>query len=145
LQSYSGSFLNGRCRYFIAYGFLNQYGVRNLFCLAGKTMTTQLSKDPLHGITLEALLNTLVDRYGWAELAKRININCFKSDPSIKSSLKFLRRTPWARKEVEDLYIESLHEQDDIKEDAGAENPWANWQGRINVNAAISSDSIKRR
>lgn len=93
-------------------------------------MTTQPSKDPLHGITLEVLLNTLVDRYGWAELAKRININCFKSDPSIKSSLKFLRRTPWARKEVEDLYIESLHEQDDIKEDAGAENPWANWQGK---------------
>jgi uncharacterized protein (DUF2132 family) len=109
---------------------LNQYGVRNLLCLAGKTMTTQPSKDPLHGITLEVLLNTLVDRYGWAELAKRININCFKSDPSIKSSLKFLRRTPWARKEVEDLYIESLHEQDDIKEDAGAENPWANWQGK---------------
>ncbi len=68
----------------------------------------QPSKDPLHGITLEALLNALVAKYGWAELAKRININCFKSDPSIKSSLKFLRRTPWARKEVEDLYIDSL-------------------------------------
>lgn len=91
-------------------------------------MTTQPSKDPLHGITLEALLNTLVERYGWAELAKRININCFKSDPSIKSSLKFLRRTPWARKEVEDLYIDSLHEQENLKDDTGAENPWANWQ-----------------
>ena len=59
------------------------------------------SKDPLHGVTLEALLNALVARYGWAEMARQVNINCFKSDPSIKSSLKFLRRTPWARKEVE--------------------------------------------
>ena len=57
----------------------------------------QHPNDPLHGITLEALLNALVARYGWAELAKRININCFKSEPSIKSSLKFLRRTPWAQ------------------------------------------------
>jgi uncharacterized protein (DUF2132 family) len=93
-------------------------------------MTHQPSKDPLHGVTLEALLNTLVGKYGWAELAKRININCFKSDPSIKSSLKFLRRTPWARKEVEDLYIDSLHELDDIQDEASAENPWANWQGK---------------
>ncbi|EOE3761930.1 VF530 family DNA-binding protein, partial [Klebsiella pneumoniae] len=59
------------------------------------------SKDPLHGVTLEALLNALVARYGWAEMARQVNINCFISDPSIKSSLKFLRRTPWARKEVE--------------------------------------------
>lgn len=56
------------------------------------------SKDPLHGVTLEALLTDLVARYGWDELARHIKINCFKSDPSIKSSLKFLRRTPWARK-----------------------------------------------
>lgn len=68
-------------------------------------MTNPGSKDPLHGITLEALLNALVARYGWAELAQRVNINCFKSDPSIKSSLKFLRRTPWARAEVEALYL----------------------------------------
>ncbi|GAA3526394.1 VF530 family protein [Zobellella aerophila] len=61
--------------------------------------------NPLHGITLEALLTELVQRYGWPELARRVNINCFKSDPSIKSSLKFLRRTPWARKEVEELYL----------------------------------------
>ncbi|WP_368750714.1 VF530 family DNA-binding protein, partial [Klebsiella pneumoniae] len=51
------------------------------------------SKDPLHGVTLEALLNALVARYGWAEMARQVNINCFKSDPTIKSSLKFLRRT----------------------------------------------------
>lgn len=91
-------------------------------------MTTQLSKDPLHGITLEALLTTLVERYGWAELAKHVNINCFKSDPSIKSSLKFLRRTPWARKEVEELYIDSLQDLRHTKENAPTENPWANWQ-----------------
>lgn len=88
----------------------------------------QPSKDPLHGVTLEALLNALVARYGWAGLAQRININCFKSDPSIKSSLKFLRRTPWARKEVEELYIDSLSETDTAKEDVPADNPWANWQ-----------------
>lgn len=90
----------------------------------------QPSKDPLHGVTLEALLNALVARYGWAGLAQRININCFKSDPSIKSSLKFLRRTPWARKEVEELYIDSLSEADTAKEDLPADNPWANWQNK---------------
>lgn len=89
----------------------------------------QPSKDPLHGITLEALLNALVTKYGWAELAKRVNINCFKSDPSIKSSLKFLRRTPWARSEVEALYIDSLDDRSSPDNDE-AENPWANWQGK---------------
>ena len=64
-------------------------------------------RDPLHGITLEVILNRLVDTYGWDGLAKRVAINCFKSDPSINSSLKFLRKTPWARKEVEDLYVKS--------------------------------------
>lgn len=93
-------------------------------------MTGQHPNDPLHGVTLEALLNNLVDRYGWAELAKRININCFKSDPSIKSSLKFLRRTPWARKEVEELYIDSLQHEPEPEPKAAAENPWANWQGK---------------
>ena len=90
----------------------------------------QPSKDPLHGITLEALLNALVAKYGWAELAKRININCFKSDPSIKSSLKFLRRTPWARKEVEDLYIDSLGDSTSTATALSAESPWANWQNK---------------
>jgi uncharacterized protein (DUF2132 family) len=64
-------------------------------------------KDPLHGMTLEAILNVLVAKYGWDGLAKRININCFKNDPSVKSSLTFLRKTPWARTEVEDLYVAS--------------------------------------
>ena len=90
----------------------------------------QPSKDPLHGITLEALLNVLVAKYGWAELAKRINIHCFKSDPSIKSSLKFLRRTPWARKEVEDLYIDSLGDSTSTATPLSAESPWANWQNK---------------
>lgn len=67
-------------------------------------MNAHISKDPLHGVTLEMQVNALVDRYGWAELAQRININCFKNEPSVKSSLKFLRRTPWARAEVEALY-----------------------------------------
>ena len=68
----------------------------------------QHPNDPLHGITLEALLNALVARYGWAELAKRININCFKSEPSIKSSLK--------------------SDTDTAKAEAPADNPWAHWQ-----------------
>ena len=65
-------------------------------------------KNPLHGVTLETILSRLVDQFGWDQLAKLIDINCFKNDPSIKSSLKFLRRTPWARKKVEDLYLLTL-------------------------------------
>jgi len=61
--------------------------------------------DPLHGITLEKILTELVEYYGWDKLGRIINIRCFNSDPSIKSSLQFLRRTPWARNKVEDLYL----------------------------------------
>lgn len=68
-------------------------------------MSDQKSKDPLHGVTLEQILNSLVDFYGWDELGQRIDIRCFNSDPSVKSSLKFLRKTPWARKQVEALYL----------------------------------------
>lgn len=68
-------------------------------------MTTTSSKDPLHGITLEMILSYLVQRMGWKEMAELIDINCFKKDPSVQSSLKFLRKTPWARKKVEDLYL----------------------------------------
>lgn len=64
--------------------------------------------DPLHGKTLEAILNFLVEKYGWEEMGDRIRINCFLKDPSIKSSLTFLRKTPWARKKVEELYIFSV-------------------------------------
>ncbi|ARU87550.1 VF530 family DNA-binding protein [Pseudomonas sp. M30-35] len=68
---------------------------------------TQTPKNPLHGVTLEAILNQLVATYGWDGLALRIDIRCFKSDPSIKSSLTFLRKTPWAREKVEALYIKA--------------------------------------
>ena len=63
------------------------------------------ANNPLHGIKLEALLTDLVDHYGWEELGERINIRCFTHDPSIKSSLKFLRKTQWARDKVEYLYL----------------------------------------
>ena len=68
-------------------------------------MTLPQPNNPLHGITLEMILNQLVDQYGWEELGRRIRIKCFTDDPSIKSSLSFLRRTPWARKKVEELYL----------------------------------------
>jgi len=71
-------------------------------------MTDFQSKDPLHGVTLEMLLMRLVQQYGWRKLAELIPIRCFYHEPSIKSSLKFLRRTPWARKQVEALYLESV-------------------------------------
>ncbi len=64
--------------------------------------------NPLHGIKLEMILNSLVEHFGWDELSNRINIRCFYSDPSIKSSLIFLRKTPWARKKVENLYLSIL-------------------------------------
>ena len=66
------------------------------------------SKDPLHGITLQSILEKLVDHYGFDTLSELIPIKCFTSNPSIKSSLTFLRKTDWARKKVEDLYIKSL-------------------------------------
>ena len=69
---------------------------------------TEQWKDPLHGVTLEIMLIKLVDYYGWEDLGSRIKINCFISDPSINSSLKFLRKTPWARKKVERLYLRYL-------------------------------------
>ncbi|MBI9109162.1 MAG: DUF2132 domain-containing protein [Spirochaetales bacterium] len=68
--------------------------------------------NPLHGVTLEKILNSLVEHYGWKELGMYIDINCFNFDPSIKSSLKFLRKNPWARKKVENLYIKHLEEYD---------------------------------
>ncbi len=65
--------------------------------------------NPLHGLTLENILTRLVEHYGWERLGQRIQIKCFNNDPSIKSSLKFLRATPWARKQVEDFFI--LHQR----------------------------------
>ena len=73
-------------------------------------MSNQQPNNALHGITLEKIVQSLFDRYGWNELGKRVNIRCFKNDPSVKSSLKFLRKTPWARSKVEALYIATLKE-----------------------------------
>jgi uncharacterized protein (DUF2132 family) len=64
--------------------------------------------DPLHGITLKAMIEHLVERYGWNGLGERIDIRCFTHDPSVTSSLKFLRKTPWARAKVESLYLHSV-------------------------------------
>ena len=68
-------------------------------------MSTDQPNSPLHGITLEMIVTRLVGHYGWENLGRKITINCFKKDPSIKSSLTFLRKTPWARKKVENLYL----------------------------------------
>ncbi|MFA5170065.1 MAG: VF530 family protein [Sulfuriferula sp.] len=67
------------------------------------------AQDPLHGVTLEMILTQLVAHYGWAEMGQQINIRCFTHDPSIKSSLKFLRRTPWARAKVEAWYVDAVN------------------------------------
>ncbi len=74
-------------------------------------MVSPASKDPLHGVTLEQIVTRLVERYGFAELGAEIPVRCFLFDPSVSSSLKFLRRTPWARKKVEELYVRSLSAQ----------------------------------
>ena len=74
-------------------------------------MENSQPNNPLHGITLETMLTQLVEQYGWDELGRRIPIRCFNENPSIKSSLKFLRQTAWARKKVEDLYLRSITKQ----------------------------------
>ena len=78
-------------------------------------MPDEQPNNPLHGTTLEVVVTQLVDYYGWEELAQRVNINCFKKDPSVKSSLKFLRKTPWAREKVESLYIATFTRADPWK------------------------------
>jgi uncharacterized protein (DUF2132 family) len=72
------------------------------------TPSTNQHNNPLHGITLEQIVTDLANYHGWNGLAKHIPVNCFSNDPSIKSSLKFLRRTPWARDKVEELYLQML-------------------------------------
>jgi len=74
------------------------------------TMTAPIQhpRDPLHGITLETILNTLVQRHGWSEMARRVPIRCFMFNPTVKSSLTFLRKTPWARTKVENWFIGEL-------------------------------------
>ncbi|VAW55017.1 hypothetical protein MNBD_GAMMA06-1388 [hydrothermal vent metagenome] len=76
-------------------------------------MNKQQVNNPLHGKTLEYIMNALIENYGWDGLAWRIDLQCFSSNPSVKSSLKFLRKTPWARKKVENLYITMLRKKND--------------------------------
>ena len=77
---------------------------------------TEQKNNPLHGVSLETILNRLVTHFGWEILGKLVQINCFIEKPSIQSSLKFLRKTPWARKKVEDLYLK-IHTSEDINEE----------------------------
>ncbi|MFA5677460.1 MAG: VF530 family protein [Pseudomonas sp.] len=74
-------------------------------------MTEGKSRDPLHGVTLEQIVTALHSHYGWDGLAQRVDINCFKNEQSIKSSLKFLRKTQWARDKVEKLYVSTFHDK----------------------------------
>ncbi|HEX8452253.1 MAG TPA: VF530 family protein [Longimicrobium sp.] len=69
------------------------------------------AKNPLHGVTLERMLNELVEHFGWAAMGERIRIRCFTDDPSVGSSLKFLRKTPWAREKVESMYLFMLRDK----------------------------------
>ncbi len=75
-------------------------------------MSQQQPNNPLHGITLEALLKLMVEKYGWDGLGRDLKINCFLVDPSIPSALKFLRKTPWAREQLEDFYVRYVHDRD---------------------------------
>ncbi len=81
---------------------------------------TEQSHDPMHGVTLEMIINALVAHYGWGELGIHVKIRCFNNNPSVKSSLAFLRKTPWARAKVEALYREMLDEQNGVQ----AKSPW---------------------
>jgi uncharacterized protein (DUF2132 family) len=74
-------------------------------------MTVKKSIDPLHGVTLEMMLTRLVEHYGWEKMGRTVAIRCFTNDPSIKSSLQFLRKTPWARDKVEGLYLRCVRER----------------------------------
>ena len=74
-------------------------------------MSTEQPKNPLHGITLESIVTQLVEHYGWPELGQQVKIKCFNENPSVPSSLKFLRKTPWAREKVESLYLFMLREK----------------------------------
>tara|TARA_R110001592_G_scaffold171117_3_gene409155 strand:- start:8765 stop:9019 length:255 start_codon:yes stop_codon:yes gene_type:complete len=84
-------------------------------------MSEPTQQDPMHGVTLKMIVTRLEEKYGWEELGDRINIKCFTNDPSISSSLKFLRRTPWAREKVEQLYLQT---------DWNSKNVWpTDWKG----------------
>ncbi|HRQ57470.1 MAG TPA: VF530 family protein [Azoarcus taiwanensis] len=96
-------------------------------------MSTPQPNNPLHGLTLERILNDLVTRLGWAELGRRVRIRCFTHEPSISSSLKFLRRTPWAREQVEALYLETV-DTDEEGAPASRRKEGARQAGRLAAN-----------
>lgn len=83
-------------------------------------MATEQANNPLHGMTLEKIVVSLQDFYGWEGLGERIPVRCFTHDPSVKSSLKFLRRTPWARKKIEDLFVCTLEEYGEAEDNGEA-------------------------
>ena len=87
------------------------YMARDNIGMTAPTARTDQPRNPLHGVTLEAIVRALEAHYGWEELARKIPIRCFSHDPSVNSSLKFLRKTPWAREKVESLYLFVLREQ----------------------------------
>lgn len=89
-------------------------------------MTHQQPNNPLHGKSLQLIVNELVDHFGWKALGERINIRCFNNDPSVKSSLKFLRKTPWARTEVEKLYLSLQNNNPNEASPSTAASIWAN-------------------
>lgn len=94
----------------IAFYFAKCIAFQDFDMTTPPTTPTQ-PRNPLHGLTLEAIVTALVAYYGWKELGQRIPVRCFTSDPSVSSSLKFLRKTPWAREKVEGLYLFMLREQ----------------------------------
>lgn len=85
--------------------FIDGFSAEPVLSLFQHTMSEKQANNPLHGIKLEMIVNELVEHFGWQELGERIQIRCFQRNPSVKSSLKFLRRTPWARRQVEELYL----------------------------------------
>jgi dipeptidyl aminopeptidase/acylaminoacyl peptidase/uncharacterized protein (DUF2132 family) len=109
-------------------------------------MTAPQAKNPLHGVTLEAMLNELVAHFGWPGLADRIAINSFKSDPSIASSLKFLRKTPWAREKVEGLYLfmhrEQARDASRLKREAPVAAPFGSWASPVTADLIVG-ESIR--
>ena len=100
-------------------------------------MIDKQPNNPLHGITLEQVVTRLEKRYGWEYLARNININCFKSNPSVKSSLKFLRRTPWARLKVEAFFIAAFADKAATGRSDSAAGPWAKSLAHLNTKGSL--------
>ena len=107
--------------------------------LYSNEMKDKQPNNPLHGITLEQVVTRLEKRYGWEYLARNININCFKSNPSVKSSLKFLRRTPWARVKVEAFFIAAFPDKAVAVRSDTASGPWGKSLAHLNTKG--SSDA----